>query len=698
MMKVNKYLKSQAFLIIIGLTFFTPSVVKNLKFRFIKNALSIHVHNYEPPKLAFQEAIQKTKYEDVADVWKEIDSKPSINLNEIQSQRKKWNPAQEVSTAKVQVSEMKFTHDEIQKTQTDNSWINQLPQQLQKRVQLAEAKSEILEQDWSQPSWKDFAANIIQENSPTSKSVQTITRNGTPNIQPGRPGQATVYGQTPDGKKITRDQVMTAGVSLAENESPAVFKITGQVRLLDGLALGDRQITIRHFEEGIPKETAVIDLHKGTFEINVENKSGSLLAELTEASGEIIASGKELLNTTTENIDLNIKDQNIFAGTFYNFNKSPEILMSDKINSMRGQKAEFLLTALQTEDQTDIAGSFKVKKISENSATILRAKAAGFSETMMTMTSGTDKNIPIFPETLIQALRSIVNEDKKFQSSEMNGSVVWGQIIFDGKPMQGMSARIMNHDEIPAVYMNGWIPDIKAHETNQNGYFFFTEVPKGMQTIIIERNGIYVTHANVEVDDLTTSVTVVEASLKNKSVSMKVFDIFTGEPIQAEIQMQSLPELQTVLGQKDLTLPKLNRMSFGYVQNQDEEYFPTQFQYFDSDEYIHIPMMKKQTLANLAVAAKISNHPDTGIIIGTVPEDDFEVYLSHEESYEKSNILYFDANGNRVDHGTIGGGFILFNVPPKTQSVVVISAKTNMVHTKLIPVEPNTTSSLGFHF
>jgi hypothetical protein len=317
---------------------------------------------------------------------------------------------------------------------------------------------------------------------------------------------------------------------------------------------------------------------------------------------------------------------------------------------------------------------------------------------MIILNSGEDQNIPMFPQSLVNALRGLGHNEMKFQTIELNGSVVWGQVLYDGKPLAGVTVRLLNNSENNPIYLNGWLPDHNLTETTKSGHFYFTEIPQGMQTVIVERSGQYIGHLNIEVDRDTTTVAPIYLSSKQKAVNLRVFDIFSGSEIQAEVKIQSKPESVIVDGGAQIQLPHLGRLSYGYVENVNEEYVQAQFSYFDDDDYIHVPLIKKQQLSNFAMLSKISEIPDTGIIVGVVPNDDFEVYLSHEESFDRSNIIYFDVTGSVSEKGKMGGGFIIFNVPVKTQSVTVISNQTGALVSKLIPVESNTTSILKLHF
>lgn len=690
MMNNIKFSKPQAFFLTIMLAYFTPSVIHNVRFQLIKNPLTIQLHLFEPPKMAFQEALQNSQEIDFQKEWESIGQKPTINLNEFHLQRKKWNPEIDFKSQRYQVQAIHFNGEDLRQEIQKNEWVNELPQHLKTRLERADEKNDILQQDWSIPSFQDLAQKTISENNGQKSFVFGFQYNPSAD-------KVSVYRQNADGSRTTRKDIMTAASDLNRDETTHA-KITGQIQLYDGLALGDRYLKVKRVLAGVELESADPNLQNGTFQLNTEEKKGSLVAELIEKTGEVVASGKIKIEDTSDNVRIAIRDNHIFSGTFYDFNKSPEKLMSEKFNSMRGQSSEYLISTLQSESKTDASGSFKIDRIAENSVTLLRARSARFSEVISMLISGEDQNIPLYSESLIAAAKSLSEEKQYFQNSDSSNSVVWGQVLYDGKPLSDVQVKLLHSDERTAIYLNGWLPDLQAKSTLANGYFYFVNVPKGMQTFIVEKNGIYIGHGNIEVDDNTTSTVLIEISSKQHPTAIRLFDFFTGETVQGNIQLQSFNTEMQINGEGAIYLQDVHRYSFGYFSDQNQNYQAVQFSYFDRDEAIEVPLIKTSVLFEYATRARINYQPDRGVIIGSVIDQDYDLYLPHEENFNTQNIIYFDSKGNITESGVGGGGFIIYNVPPKTQGITVVSKHAGVVSSKIIPVEPNTTSVLKFHF
>lgn len=208
-----------------------------------------------------------------------------------------------------------------------------------------------------------------------------------------------------------------------------------------------------------------------------------------------------------------------------------------------------------------------------------------------------------------------------------------------------------------------------------------------MHTVIATRDGDYVGHLNIEVDDNSVSTGNLEVNTKKQSVPLKVYDAFEGTPQAATVTLQSLPESFNVLGQAEISLPQIQRLSYGFVQPDQAEYLPYQFVYHDRDDFLHAPLIKQQWLENLIRERRITpSTPNTGVVVGFVPEDAFEAFLSQEEAYDTtSNVVYFDTQGKATTSGVAGGGFVMFNVPQNTQTLVVMSKKTEMISAQVVP-------------
>ncbi len=656
------------------LTFF-PKTLTPVFFRTTSKPMTIRVTREAPPKEAFD---QLFSVPEIDNEWKEIKDSPSTNLNLSSQRDNSWNPLVALNERKVSLPKMVFTREMVSANAepADNlHWIAELPTSERLRLQAADDRSQVMSQDWQLPSWRESVAKKLDE----ARKAAGPRLNSHPNVFiPGKP--------------------LGGGDVAMRDLPPSHYNITGQVRLPLGLALGDRPLEIRRIVDGVRVDVGEIDAPKGTFSIPVAAMEGTLSIELSDKTGTVIASASHRLGPEDErgNLLMHVTAKSQFAGTFVSFNKEPNHLLGEKLLSIRGEPTEILYATLGVHDNSDALGSFAFPKISESSFGLIRARSKGFADTLLTLSAGEAKGISLLPTKFISALKQII-QGEQHQDLE-NSGMIFGQVLFDGKPMSGVSVTLDESAEQVPVYLSGFIPLQGVEATTENGYFAFTGLSKGMHTAVATRNGEYLGHLNLEVDDEAVSIGNLEASTKNQTTQIKVYDAFEGTPLSANVHIQSVKDSMQVLGVAEVYLPQIQRLSFGYVQPDQVDYLPYQMAYSDKDDFIHVPLVKADWLQNIFTERRITNVPDSGIVIGFVPEDDFEAYLSHEESYDSSNIVYFDMLGRIVPAGVTGGGFVMFNVPSGTQSIVVMSKKTEMLSTQVIPVGADSTTILKLRF
>jgi hypothetical protein len=655
--------------------------------------MTIHFSRVEPPKEAF---------DDIFVVPAELEQKnpetkgaPTTNLNLSSSENTNWNPLVDLNRRHVVLPSVEFTRQmvaiENEKERQDMAWVEQLTPIQRQRLQAANEKNDVLSKNWSIPTWREFANKKISQTETELQQQQKAAPNKVAVSDPSRFAF--------DGQKTARTSPAVEVTAV----QPTKIALRGLVRLSPGLALGDRSLEIRRFVDGIPRESGTINPKAGTFSITTEDLQGSISVELFDKSGVIVASGTHRLTTEDAStpLEISVAAKSQFAGNFVNFDRAPSRLIADKVTSTRGQPAEILYASLGVHDQTDALGSFAYPKISESSFGLIRAQAKGFAESIYVVGAGEGKNLPLMPSSLIAALQNLTKDPSSVEETlhgQPNAGLVWGQVVFDGKPMSGVSVAIEQDPEAQPVYLNGFIPIDTLQMTTENGYFVFPALQTGMHSLIATRNGEYVGHINVQVDEGAVSVGVIEATTKIQAVQLKVYDAFEGSAQEANVQMQSLQQGLQVLGQAEVSLQNIQRLSLGYVQPELPEYLPTQIVYSDSEEYVHIPLVRIAWLEQLSTQRRISFSSDVGTVIGFVPEDDFEPYLSHEDKYDPSNIVYFNQQGQVVEKGVAGGGFVMFNVPVSTQSIVVLSKKTEMLSTQVVPVDVNSHTIIKFRF
>jgi hypothetical protein len=684
----NWNLRHFALLATVAVTFASlPSRLEKTRLISIQKTLNIQTSKIDPPRLAFDEV-----HSDEQKVWTDwnlLQKKEGTHLvvgdeaNRFASQ----SPTQSLRTRKIVLQAMTFTRAEIERNVADSAWVEDLPAAEQKRLTVAQAKYGTLDEDWNLPTFREMAAKKIEE---AKKQIAESVK----------PARVIVQAVQPDGSKQTPDSVHTADVQVRNNTSP-VYRGVVEIK---GLPSGQPQweMRIARYEDDIKKEDGRIDARTSTFEIPVAQSSGVLVAEMVDShTGEVLGEGRvrlsDLKGESKQNKMTIAAVNNQMLASFASFYSDPSLNPKIAAGRNRPVATRVLLASLEAEGQTDKSGLYSFDQIQKGSWGLLRTEAKGFKSGLYMLQSGQEKRLPLFPESMIQAMKQIIRDQSNRSEVAETGSVVWGQVLQNGKPVAGAEVEVEAYENYRPVYFNNLlIPDVQLKATSENGFFAFVHLPAGYHSLVASQGLAYISHVNVVVDDDTVSIAQLESSLQTEKASVKVFDAFSGQPAVAQLEMQSLSAALDVRGFAEVNLSPIQRLSFMKVHPQSQIYSDALQIYEDTADSIYAPLIRNDWLQALLASRKINQQPDTGVVVGFVGSGNFETYLGHEPRFPVDQIVYFDSRGSIVDKGVPGGGFVLFNVPLGVQSIVIAHPKSDQLQTQVIPMDESSLVVLKF--
>jgi hypothetical protein len=635
--------------------------------------LSIQTSKREPPRIAFNEAMSFTK----TDAPTRLPSTPTINLNENVEQKFLNRTVTLIKSQKINLPGMMISRSQIleelheterQKAQAhetmiaeeaiEKELIDSLPAQQRTRLLLAQEKSQVLDQDWKSQSWQQaLASQLANVPAVGPKSTQVSSR--------------TVY---------------------------------GQILLQQGLGLGDGYIDIRYIKDRIAQSSGRVELPKNNYSIKIADSSGYIKATLFSKQGKSLGEGRikvsqiENDNPKTSLIEVS-PVQNSFAFSHYDFDKSLVANGKNKDYGDRGLRGSTYVASLDEQLKADEQGVSHVENVMRASWGLVRTEVPGYFPSLNLISAGPEKSKPIFREKFIQALITIAKEQQNSSIVEETGSVVWGQAKMDGKPQAGVQIDVEFEEDYKPIYFNQFmIPDSSLKATSENGYFAILHLPEGFYSLVATRGGQYFSHANIQAEPESVFTAEVDGTLRVSKASVKVFNAFSGLSERAQLEIQSLEEPIDVDGVAEVYLPEIERMSLVKITPENPNYISQMQAYSDLDESIQTPLIETSWLQKLRAAKRLVDEPNTSTVVGFVGDEDFEAYLPHIKNYSVYNLVYFDANGQIVESGKAGGGFVMFNVTPGTHSVVTVSKSTNAVYSQVIPVDVGVASVLQFQY
>lgn len=663
-------------LLTIGISLF-PSKTERALFKKPRQAMTIQASKKEPPRIAFEELNRFAKAQRTD--WDEM--RPGIDLNQKIENHFVEKPQ---SQRRVILSAMTIARPKGTESADERSWVNQLPREQQRILQQAQMRSEVLDKDWSIPSLHESLREELQK----IKKDEPVVAN-----------------------KLAGD------VEINPNPIPTGSRLVhGRIQLEPGLGLGNGRIVVRYESQRAvgraPSSQGKVILESATgirqkkpasdFEVAVSDYSGVVVASLISETGEKIGEGqiklasKDLSNRDYPEIVIKKVYEQVIAH-HVDLDKDIAGLGPVKDYGDRGIPAQSYFASFDTEKKSDSSGRSTIEHVANNSWSLVRSELDKYVPSLNLVASGRDEKIPMMKTGFRNALLSLARDNQNISSEPETGSIVWGRALFDGKTSAGVRVEVEQQPDAQVLYFNTlMIPDPNLKTTSENGYFAIVHLPEGLHSIVSKRGENYFAHANIVTEPETMTHVLLEASSRLESTDLSIFDAFQGLPMAAHIEIQSMPAELTVDGQQPLYFQPIHRLGFMNVKPVDPQYLPALILYSDDQANIPVPLIREDWLLSLRRSHRIDDSVESGTIVGFINENVYDVYLSHEPTYEKQNIVYFDARGEIMPDATPGGGFVLFNVPSGTQSIVLVDRNSQTIQSRVLPVDSKSLAILNF--
>lgn len=681
-----------------------PSPVAQKTFLPIHKTLTIKTNKSLPPYIAYEATQEKNPFE--KNEWDLLDDTPSVPLAYnsqkgqdprpfsqkivlhevvIQKQIQNINPVQfEPAYSSVENPSVPIVREET-------SWKDSLTPDQKARLEYAENKYQANVSTVIQESKRSVASTYTPKNKSAASLVQSITK---PNPEP-----LNNFKEEGFAERSADSFLVANGPKFDTKSLLQEIQVVGYIEIHKGLAVtNEHHIELRRKEEGVLQERGEIDIQKGTYNIRIPELTGSLVAQLVTKKGQVIGEGTVRVSQSVG------KNEKVFQGptvrVFPKSEMSGAVASAYRTESADPAPAEtkvmFLNGGAEIEVKKD--GKIQYDSLVRGSSTLLRAEAPGFAPTQQIVLAGNDFQSVLFPEKMITSFKNIVSEQRQSNYNDPKVPVIWGQVLQDGKAVAGLQVSLEGFDNIDVIYFNEFnLPDTNLKATSSQGGFAILDPPLGFQSVLVTRGESYYAHQNTIVDEGIVSFVRVESSLKTENTSVKVYDAFTGQSEMADLNIQGQPEKVFVNGYHNILLPQISQMSLLEAAPRPGYLSATYF-YNEAQGYIHVPLISEAWMNWVTSQIKMNQNPGQSLIIGFVPDEDFEVVLLNSEKTENQNIIYFDSQGQilKSKMGVSGGGFILFNAPTEGLEVAVQLAKSQKTMSRLVPTKPGQVAVLNY--
>lgn len=487
------------------------------------------------------------------------------------------------------------------------------------------------------------------------------------------------------------------------------YRVAGHVDLDSQTALlPGEHIEVAWKRDGQNRRSGRVAVPGSQFSIEVDELVGAVVLEKFDRSGGVTARGSvrlspDLSQEALTHLQLRLRPVDQVASTFADFyNSSAQLfnVTAKKTVWKFGKKP--IRTKASFDDasvfEADSQGQLFIDGISGGSSSFAMTESDDHYPALHMVTAGQKESLPLIPKKTAQAMMAIIEEQLGYTDVQKNGAIVMGQVTGSGQPLAGVQVEIEGHPEARAIYLNEiLIPDPQLKATSSTGYFVFLHLPQGFYSLRAARGPQFVGYGNVVNEPEAAAFIEIQEPLRFAPIEVRAFDAFTGDPQAADLAIQALSQNIQIDGYAQLDHPIVAKYSLMDVEPKSDLYLPAMYPYAGDSEFLHLPMIPRVWMETLLIQGKISPNPGEGAIVGFSEKGGYEIQLPHLPEDTKAQVIYFDAQGQRTPASVENGGFVLMNLPATAQTVVLHHAMGGVV-SRVLNVDPERLTISRFDF
>ncbi|MBX3041204.1 MAG: hypothetical protein KF789_10915 [Bdellovibrionaceae bacterium] len=676
------------------LAVFAPARVGHLRFVQLTTPLIVSAEKSHPPYIAFNEAEKLS----LKDPWDLMDEKEASALTtdivvmplaekivlHLEPLRLSREPA------RLELPGLQVASNDRVESPAESAWVQELPSRERLRLEQAQLKNRdlLIEEEESpglqlEKTWRERAQEVIARTQASES----------------KPSSVTIGSGTDEAGRVIQTERSVARVEVAPEQIEESLEIAGEFQLKN-LAYINYPIEIRRRHEGIYEEKGSVELLESTYKIRVSGRTGEVVIRMRDQSNRIVGESSFPLSRfrqtsqrgTVRGPKVTLQPKNDIAGRAI-----PTSYASTK-NSDHKTFAGVAGDAFMGASDIHVAknGEFELNNIKKGSFSLVSMTAKDHARTSMLVAAGFRANIPLFPNSMMNAMKEIVSEQRKQNLNDPESSVIWGQVTVDGKAVSGVQVEVESVPGYEPIYFNEWmLPDPALKATSSNGTYAFVGVPEGLHAILGRRGDKYFSHQNVVVQKSAVALGNLETGHESEQAIFRVFDAFTGDPQPAEIVHQGVAEplLIGTSGSTTALLGSVHRLSLSQVRP-ESPYALARYYSDDQRGYVHYPLIREDWISYMRAMMKIDDQPGTSVVVGFVTHEDFSVDAL--DPFSRTQIAYFDAAGRPAKEGTAGGGFVIFGLSEGVREILVTSGKTGEIATQTVASDSGALTVLRF--
>lgn len=566
----------------------------------------------------------------------------------------------------------------------DVDWYQSLSQRQKRILEASGLRATDLEKGTMEPTLAEALAAKIDE------ELARIQTGAAP------AGQAIVI--RPSSQGASRENNLTGEDAAASKQQEPQAKKLGQYKVAGHFSLDSMTALLprHHIEvvwkrEGEGRKSGRFSLHDSSFQVVVDELIGQVKIEMfDDNTGAVVAEGgvrlsQDLSADTLQNLNLKLRPVGMVASTYTDFNRQTAQVFS--LNKAKGIRT-FGKTPIKAKVsfdgeatfEADLQGQLQIEGLASSSTSFALADHPDYYPALHMISAERREALPMIPRKTANALIAIIEDQLGFTDAQKNGSLVMGQVTSRGAALGGVSVEIEGHSETRPIYLNEvLIPDPKLTATTGSGYFVLLNLPQGFYSLRAMRGPQFLGFGNVINEPEAASFVEIQEPERFAEMELRTFDAFSGEPLAADMMVQALNQNLKIDGYGRFQHPILPRLSLIEASPQSEEYVPATYSYSGDTDHLFLPAVKQSWMDQLLAKARINVTPRLGALIVFSEKGQYQVGLPHLPPEAKVDIVYFDSQGNYSQTPVEHGGFMIVNLPPVAQTLVVTRANGEVV-------------------
>ncbi len=445
--------------------------------------------------------------------------------------------------------------------------------------------------------------------------------------------------------------------------------LRGALEVRGGLAVtgSETYLTVRWMVDGRAQSVGRVNFFEASFEIEVEELKGHLVAELWDSTNRVLGRGSLALETIRlagqekQKLLLSIEPHQVagrikpLSGYSYWGN---EILLPDPQVQLLG------IGHLKANED----GVWEQPHLGSGSIFISRVSHENHWPSLSVGVVGREESVEVQARSWVQALQEYAGVDPEWKRA-----LVKGVVTYQGLPVEGAVVEMASGDR--PIYFDHYIANPRRESTDQSGQFSFANVRPGLQSVRVRwRDQLYPAVMFPARSEHVSYVNV-RLNLPQKQ-RLVIYDPFRpGEIVSGQMRFYGLEQELSFTGAFETEGTGLDNHQMIEI-DAGLGYELSRVMVSPLHRDFKVPQIRSSWLNSILASRRINLSARRGHIVSFVPNGGYKVSMECDSGETGESPVFFDRSGQPVQDSSAaeGGGFIIPGAPSELCSVVLTYA------------------------